>query len=452
MKSIRLKLVTWISVLFLLMGILIYTPLSYILPKKIISQILKRDIEIARYISEQAKGYLLSDNKIALSLLLRENLKKLQDAQYLFLQGSDNRILSHTFTEGFPRGLLSLNRRVRSSYEMKEFLSQGKRIYDIAVPILRGELGILHLGVSLESGKKDIAEITKINYYVAIVILVALGIGISLFLMLGLLFSRQIIKLKNFAIDVGRGHFDTKIDVRSDDEIGALARVFNEMAESLKEKIQEIKRLNSIEERNNLAFDLHDGCAQDMANIIKRLELCEKLFLRDQNKGREELSALKETTKELLFRTRSIIFDLKSSENSPTDLTRDITDYVNKFRAQSSINVALEISGPLRDISQEKSKGIFYIIAEALNNIKKHSQAKNAQLSISRDNEHIIIDIKDDGRGFNLNDAKPDALRCGRLGLTSMRQRSKILGGTFSISSELNKGTEICARIPIATK
>lgn len=455
--SIRLKLIAWITILFILIGILIYVPLSHILPQKIISQILKRDIEIAKYISEQAKDCLLFDRKIALSLLLRENLDRLEDAQYLFLEGADGNILSHTFAKEFPRGLLFFNRAAQSSYRVKEFTSAGKRIYDIAIPLLRGELGVLHLGVSLESGKKDIAEMAKINYYVAVVILVVLGIGISIFLTAGLLFSRQIIKLKNFTTVVGRGNFDTQIDIHSNDEIGTLAQAFNEMAKNLKEKIQEIKRLNSIEERNRIALDLHDGCAQDMANIIKRIELCEKLFLHNQKQAFEELNALKESTKELLHNTRGVIFDLKSSESLHADLARDITDYVNKYRTQNNINVALTISDAclpsrqaLSDVPKEKSKDIFYIIIEALNNIKKHSQAENVQLLISRDSDrNVIIDIKDDGEGFDISDAQPDTLQSRKLGLTSMRQRAKALGGTISISSELNKGTDICVRVPI---
>lgn len=449
--SIRLKLIAWISALFMLMGILIYAPLSYIVPRKITTQILRGDIEIAKHISEQAKSYLLLNQNAALSPLLRDNLKRLKDAQYLFLQGADGRILSHTFTGGFPGALVSFNRADKSPYEVRAFSSAGKRVYDIAVPIARGGMGILHLGVSLDSGRKDIADIAKINYYIAVVILIVLGIGISVFLALGLLFSRQIIKLKNFAAAVGEGYFDNKLDIHSHDEIGALADAFNKMAKSLKEKIREIKRLNSIEERKRLAFDLHDGCAQDIAGIIKRIELCEKLFLQNRNQGMEELGALREAAKELLRRTRGVIFDLKSSENLLMDLPGDITEYVNKYRSQSGINVALTISDASKDIPREKSRDIFYIISEALNNIKKHSRAKSAQVSISIDSGHtIVIGVEDDGRGCNVSDAGPDVAACGKLGLTSMRRRAESLGGTFSVSSELNKGTSVLVRIPMS--
>ncbi len=311
MKSIRSKLILWICILFIFIGALIYIPLSNTLPQMITSQILKRDAEIAQYLSNETKNLLLLNDKVSLSILLHDNSDRLDDVRYLYVQNSEGDIISHTFVKGFPRGLLSFNLNNQSPYKVKGFLGKNGKVYDIAVPISNGELGTLHLGVSLESGKDDIAAISKINHYVTIVILAGLGIGIVVFLIIGFLFSNQIIKLKNFTSKIGGGDLEAKIDVKSKDEIGALASAFNEMALRLKEKIQEIKRLNAIEERNRIALDLHDGYAQDLANVIKRLELCEKLFKINHEEAFEELRILRENIKNLLNKTRQVIFDLK---------------------------------------------------------------------------------------------------------------------------------------------
>ena len=451
MKSIRTKLVFWICVLFLLIGALIYLPLSNILPKKITSQILKRDVEIAKYLSDEAKDLLLLNDRVALSLLLHDNLDRLEDAQYSYIQAPDGSIISHTFTKGFPKGLLPFKGGNSSPYQIKEFLSDGRRIYDISIPILKGEIGALHLGVSMESGKKDIAEITKINYYVAMVILIGLGAGIIVFLIIGFLFSRQIIRLKNFVTRVGRGDLEAKVDITSKDEIGTLASAFNEMAMNLKEKIQEIKRLNTIEERNRIAFDLHDGCAQDMANIIKRLELCEKLFTINSAKAVKELAALKESTKDALNRTRQVIFSLKESETADFDLLSSLHNYLEDYQKQNDIEVKLDLSGSVDNIAPDKSKSIFYIITEALSNIRKHSAARNIELSLKTGGDNnLTLNIRDDGKGFDIEHSLLNTSKYGKLGLISMCQRANSLGGEIAIESGPRQGTAVSVNIPLA--
>lgn len=420
------------------------------LPKMITSQILKRDVEIARYLSNEAKEPLLTNNKVELSLLLNDNLDKLEDAHYLFIQSPDGTIISHTFTKGFPKGLLSFRLDSQQPHKVKEFLNNDKKMYDIAFPILEGELGILHLGVSLESGKKDIAQISKINHYVAVVILVGLGIGILVFLAVGFLFSSRIIKLTNFASKIGQGDLEAKIDVQSRDEIGALALAFNEMVLRLKEKMQEIKRLNKIEERNKIALDLHDGCAQHAANIIKRIELCKKLFKIDPPKAIKELEDLKESTKDTLNWTRQMIFDLKLPEDTDFNLLNRLKDYITDYKKRNDINVKLAVPTSINNIQADKAKSIFYIITEALANVRKHSQAKNVELHLdtNRDNS-LVINIKDDGRGFDVRKTRLFVPTQGKWGLISMSERTGALGGVFDVESISGQGTKVSIAIPL---
>ncbi|MBU4342428.1 MAG: sensor histidine kinase [Candidatus Omnitrophica bacterium] len=447
MKSIRSKLIFWVAVLFIFIGLSIYLPLSIILPEKITSQVIKRDVDIAKFLSNETKSLLLLDDKIALSILLHDNLDRLEDVQYLFVRGPEEKIISHTFNKGFPKGLLSFN---PGSYphSVKGFLSNNRRLYDIAIPILEGELGTLHMGISLESGKKDIAEIAKINYYVAIVILIGLGIGIVVFLIIGILFSNQIIRLKNFASRIGGGDLEAKIDIKSKDEIGELTTAFNEMVGHLKENIQEIKRLNTVEERNRIALDLHDGCAQDLANIIKRIELSERLYKIDPAKAIEELALLRESTKDLLNRTRQVIFDLKSPEETDFNIVDNLNSYLIEYKKSNNIDVNLNISGSIDGIVNKKS--VFYIIREALANVKKHSMARKVDLSLVANNgSNLKIFIKDDGKGFNVNRTELSGSSSGKWGLAGMRQRASSLGGTFVIESVPEQGTMVSIDIPL---
>jgi two-component system, NarL family, sensor histidine kinase DegS len=101
------------------------------------------------------------------------------------------------------------------------------------------------------------------------------------------------------------------------------------------------------------------------------------------------------------------------------------------------------------NIPADKSTHIFYIITEALTNIKKHAQAKNVSLSLDYDalNE-LSIKIKDDGIGFDCREAGLSASACGKWGLMSMHQRVASLGGSLAINSIPKQGTEILVMIP----
>jgi signal transduction histidine kinase len=99
-----------------------------------------------------------------------------------------------------------------------------------------------------------------------------------------------------------------------------------------------------------------------------------------------------------------------------------------------------------------KARPIFYIIAEALTNVRKHARAKSAQLHLRYTNKDLVIDIKDDGKGFDINEAKLSASGCAKSGLISMRQRAISLGGEFAINSAPNQGTGIHINIPLEEK
>lgn len=453
MISIRAKFVFTICVLFIFIACLIYIPLSQILPAMVTSQILKKEVKIAQYIANDAKEYILTNNNFQLSLFLHLNLDRWKDIQYLFVRSSDGAIIASTFDRGFPRALLNFNSEARKDSNIKEFLQRGRKVYDISVPIFGGEVGTLHLGVSLESSQAEIAAFSRLNYYVGLVIFLGLGIGIVLFAVLGLFISRRIIKLKDFADKIGTGDLDSRIDMRTRDEIGVLAASFNKMAADLKEKINQIKRLSYLEERSRIAIEFHDGIAQDLANIIKRLELCEELFKNNPGRGFLELKTLSDNTKDILNKTRQAIFDLKLPLDADFDLLNSLKNYIKDYQGQYNIKVKFAVFGFFNNIPADKLKSIFCIITEALTNIRKHAQASNAELRLeyTAANE-LVIDIKDDGRGFDLNQAESSASNLGKWGLMSMRQRTASLGGTVVINTVPNLGTEIFFDIPLGQK
>jgi two-component system sensor histidine kinase DegS len=297
--------------------------------------------------------------------------------------------------------------------------------------------------------KKDLSEFNKINYYLGVIVFIVMGIGILIFSVLGFFLSGRIIKLKNFAVQIGEGNFSEEIEIKTRDEIASLAASFNKMARALKDKIEMTRKLSYLEERDRIAMEFHDGLAQNLADIIKRLELLERLFKIDPQKAFLELEGLKKNTRDVLNKTRHAIADLKSPEKD-FNLLEDINNYIIDYRAQNNINVQLDVSGSFQDLAKDKVRSIFYIIREALTNVKRHAQAKNIGLRLGYSNNHeLAIEITDDGKGFDVKAAESSASSWGKWGLSNMRQRAVSLGGRLIIESGFSKGTRICVDIPV---
>lgn len=216
--------------------------------------------------------------------------------------------------------------------------------------------------------------------------------------------------------------------------------------------MREAERLTKHKERERIAFDLHDSYAGDLADVIKRLELCEKLFNIDPSKSFAELNILKDNVKGILNKTRHSIKELKLCEDSEFDLLESLNNYIKDFQQYENVDVKLRISAAIdSNIPIDKSKQIFYIITEALTNIKKHAQARNARVCLEYNHVEnmLTINIEDDGKGFDVKATELFGEGCGKLGLMSMRQRVVSLGGIVSIDSKPDKGTLVSVKIPV---
>jgi signal transduction histidine kinase len=95
-------------------------------------------------------------------------------------------------------------------------------------------------------------------------------------------------------------------------------------------------------------------------------------------------------------------------------------------------------------ISLDAKEALYRIALEAVQNTLRHAQATHIDISLKQSGESIILQVSDNGRGFDAQ-----ATYAGHLGLVSMRERAEQLGGTFDVTSEIGKGTRICASVPM---
>ena len=159
---------------------------------------------------------------------------------------------------------------------------------------------------------------------------------------------------------------------------------------------------------------------------------------------------MKENARDTLNRTREVIFELKSPEDAVFDLSKRLSSYIEDYKGSTGVSVNLEMQDTLNGIQPLKARHIFYIITEALTNVKKHAQAKSVRLSLKLNgNSDLMIDIIDDGKGFDVKDEKLFGTNCNGWGIIGMRQRAAFLGGGMVIDSPSGKGTRVSVNIPI---
>lgn len=210
------------------------------------------------------------------------------------------------------------------------------------------------------------------------------------------------------------------------------------------------------EERKRISRDIHDGPAQDLANIMLRAEYCEKIVDRDILLAKDEVKQLKTDVKTTLDNIRKIIYDLRPMSLDDLGLIPTIEKYLAEFGLESELKLNFKFDGEFGDLNSSMKTAIYRVVQEALNNIRKHSMAKNVyvQFKIIEDaKKNISIRIEDDGLGFSESEyaEKLNSRNCG-FGIVGMKERVEVLDGKFKVDSRKNIGTIIKISIPIMEK
>ncbi len=204
------------------------------------------------------------------------------------------------------------------------------------------------------------------------------------------------------------------------------------------------------EERRRVAREIHDGPAQSLANLVFRLEVCEKLLAAERlPELRGELAELKGLIKGSLQEVRKIIFDLRPMALDDLGLVPALRRYLEGLEEREGLVVNLAVFGQEVRLASAVEVGLFRIIQEALHNVSKHARAASARVTLTYGQEQLLLSVRDDGRGFDLREVERGGRAGGHFGLISMRERAELLGGRFEVKSAPGQGTRITVAVPI---
>jgi signal transduction histidine kinase len=203
--------------------------------------------------------------------------------------------------------------------------------------------------------------------------------------------------------------------------------------------------------RKELARDLHDGPAQQMAAICMQVEILRKLLEVNPSRLPTELDALETLARKANRQVRTMQFQLRPVVLETRGLRAAMEYYVNQLRETDQIEYTLDVLGCTGRLPANLERAAFDIVQEALGNIRKHSGARHAGVRMRQQRREWVIKIVDDGRGFDVAGTLRTYETRGSLGLLNMRERAQTMGGHLDMDSTPGRGTTVTLAIPTGT-
>jgi signal transduction histidine kinase len=204
------------------------------------------------------------------------------------------------------------------------------------------------------------------------------------------------------------------------------------------------RELSIVEERNRLARELHDSVSQKLFGLVLTAESAATLLERDTGAAAEQVARLGELAQEALAELRGLIFELRPPSLEEEGLAATLRKHVDMVRRVHGRDIELRIAGSARP-APEAEGDMLRIAQEALNNALRHADAGRIELRYEARDHRLVVTVADDGIGF---DPAAPGVRSRRLGLTSMEERARALGGTLSVVSRPGEGTTVTLEVP----
>ena len=202
------------------------------------------------------------------------------------------------------------------------------------------------------------------------------------------------------------------------------------------------------EERVALAREIHDDLGQNIValkidvGLLKNKMLKEYVITPEVDKN---LTLLQDLVENSIISTRRILSGLRPETIERLGFIGAVSEYIEDFGKRSKIRVKLESKIDNVQINPKKSIALYRILQESMNNIIKHAMASEVRISLYIKENELILKISDNGIGFDTEKKQ----RKDSYGLLGMKERVYLLDGEFSISSEVNKGTEVMVLVPL---
>lgn len=224
------------------------------------------------------------------------------------------------------------------------------------------------------------------------------------------------------------------------------ARLYRDL-EQEKERMIETQE----ETRSKLARDLHDGPTQLVAAIAMRVNYARRLVERDPKAAVVELYNIEEQARQTTMEIRHMLFTLRPLVLESRGLEAALQSMAEKLHQTYDQQVIIAVDPDIASGLEPSKQGVvFNIIEEAVNNARKHARAEHIWVRLQPAGKEIaLLEIEDDGVGFDLEAVNAGYDSRGSLGMVNMRERTELLTGYLKLSSKPGQGTLVSIYIPL---
>ncbi len=306
------------------------------------------------------------------------------------------------------------------------------------------------LSEAQDSLSAAVTTATAISLWVPLVITFLAGVIV---LRLARNMDQNVLALLRGADRVASGDLQQAVRVKSNDELQRLASAFNNMMTDLEIREQRLRalmqKMSQIqdEERRLVGLDLHDGLTQLVISANMHLNTLIAMTANDLDPvARQELEASHRLIKQAIEEARRVIAVLRPTVVEDFGIAEGLQRYAAEVCEAEGWKLETNITLNGTALNRLAETAIFRIAQEALANASKHSRTKAIRVNLECDDHELMLSVEDWGKGFD-----PSRLtnEIDNLGLISMRERARILGGTCQITSEVGQGTKVEVRIPL---
>lgn len=252
----------------------------------------------------------------------------------------------------------------------------------------------------------------------------------------------------NFGLATLMARYSMHLDAVSRERADTIVRLEHALAENarLQERLLAQSRETGVrDERERLAREIHDTIAQSLAGVVAQLQAAEgSADAGDAGDVRRRVARATEMARTALVEARRSVQDLTPAELAEAGLPDALSRLVAGWRDDQGVEASFVVVGDPTALHSEVEATLLRIAQEALANVAKHAEASRVGVTLTFDESEVILDVRDDGSGFEPTAPRRDSA----FGLGVMRTRAQRLAGTFTLESAPDTGTALSARIP----
>lgn len=270
---------------------------------------------------------------------------------------------------------------------------------------------------------------------------------------------RPLMRLAASARRIATGNYSARVDARGNDEVGTVARSFNDMAQRIQERTEQLQQMVKIrgqlldrlisvqeEERRRIARELHDEIGQVLSAIMMELSRTVESLPAEATVAREKLEKSRVIAAQSLAELRRMIYDLRPEVLDQLGLVPALRSYIRNRLEEQNIQVNLSIQGLKDRLPSQMEITLFRVVQEAVTNILRYAKATVVDIDLTATESAVTVTVKDNGQGFDVD----KTLRSTESwGLRGIRERASVINGELTIESKAGQGTRLQLRIPL---